>query len=78
WKSFERASKSFERTFLYSLEFWPRSQSHSNELGSNFFVITGILALESISFEQAWMSFERDVKFLGLETNYRKVVRTSF
>ncbi|KAF6174504.1 hypothetical protein GIB67_004698 [Kingdonia uniflora] len=23
------------------------------------------------------MSFERDVMFLGLETNYRKVVRTS-
>ncbi|KAF6168188.1 hypothetical protein GIB67_011573, partial [Kingdonia uniflora] len=41
---------------------------------TNIFVLTGILAQESISFAQAWMSFERDVKFLGLETNYFKVV----
>ncbi|KAF6158314.1 hypothetical protein GIB67_022394, partial [Kingdonia uniflora] len=41
------------------------------------FVLSEILAEESIPFERAWMSFERDVKFLGLETSYRKVVRTS-
>ncbi|KAF6165288.1 hypothetical protein GIB67_042704, partial [Kingdonia uniflora] len=44
---------------------------------TNFFVLTGILTQESISFERAWMSSERDVKFLGLKTNYRKVVRKS-
>ncbi|KAF6156251.1 hypothetical protein GIB67_030254, partial [Kingdonia uniflora] len=37
-------------------------------------VLPKILAQELISFEQAWMSFERDAMFLGLETNYRKVV----
>ncbi|KAF6166808.1 hypothetical protein GIB67_005684, partial [Kingdonia uniflora] len=44
---------------------------------TNFFLLTGILAQESISFERAWMSFERDVMFLGRETSYRKVVGTS-
>ncbi|KAF6168668.1 hypothetical protein GIB67_017164 [Kingdonia uniflora] len=44
---------------------------------TNSFVLTRNLAQESISFERAWMSFERDVMFLGLETTYRKVVRTS-
>ncbi|KAF6142839.1 hypothetical protein GIB67_002703, partial [Kingdonia uniflora] len=41
------------------------------------FILSGILAQESISFERAWMSFERDIMFLGLKTNYRKVVQTS-
>ncbi|KAF6176300.1 hypothetical protein GIB67_023591, partial [Kingdonia uniflora] len=43
----------------------------------DLFLHPGILAQESISFERAWMSFERVVMFLGLETNYRKVIRTN-
>ncbi|KAF6145074.1 hypothetical protein GIB67_013425, partial [Kingdonia uniflora] len=35
------------------------SQSRLNDVRTNFFVLTGILAPESILFERAWMSFER-------------------
>ncbi|KAF6143898.1 hypothetical protein GIB67_001692 [Kingdonia uniflora] len=62
---------SFEQTRVLSGIFAQESISFSFE---RTLVLTEILAQEPISFERAWMSFERDVMFLGLETNYRKVV----